>query len=100
LTINLHLYILYASEGVDLFNNKMEIIMNTAILTAVAQFTNLKADKNYKLSALVKLCEDYAFTLRFRYTNLCEGDFYDFLFSFSQAELANISSGKLTYNDL
>ena len=64
--------------------------MNTAILTAVAKFTELKSDKNYKLSALVKLCEDYAFSLRFRHTTLCEGDFYDFLFSLSQAELEAI----------
>ena len=74
--------------------------MNTAILTAVAKFTELKSDKNYKASALVKLCEDYAFSMRHRNITLCEADFYDFLFSFSQAELANISSGKLTYNDL
>ena len=74
--------------------------MNTAILTAVAQFTNLKADKNYKLSALVKLCEDHASRISYRNITLCEGDFYDFLFSFSEEELADISSGKLTYNDL
>ncbi len=74
--------------------------MNTAILEAVKQYTNLKAKKNYKLSALVKLCEDYVHRISYRNITLCEGDFYDFLFSFSLTELADISSGKLTYNDL
>lgn len=74
--------------------------MNTGLLEAVAQFTKLKSDKNYKLSALVKLCEDYAERLSYRHTTLCEGDFYDFLFSFTAIQLLDISSGKLTYNDL
>ena len=74
--------------------------MNTAILTAVAKFTELKSDKNYKASALVKLCEDYASRISYRNITLSEGCFYDFLFSCSPVELADISSGKVTYNDL
>lgn len=70
--------------------------MDTAILTAVAKFTALKSDKNYKLSALAKLCEDYAFSLRHRNITLCEADFYDFLFSFKPATLEDISFGKVT----
>jgi hypothetical protein len=73
--------------------------MDTAILTAVAKFAELKSDKNYKLSALVKLCEDYFSRISYRNITLCEGDFYNFLFCFSQTELADISVGKLTYND-
>jgi hypothetical protein len=70
--------------------------MNTAILTAVAKFTELKSDKNYKASALVKLCEDYASRISYRNITLCEADFYDFLFSFKPATLEDISSGKIT----
>ena len=70
--------------------------MNKAILTAVAKFAELKSDKNYKLSALVELCEDYAFSLRHRDITLCEADFYDFLFSLKPATLEDISSGKIT----
>ncbi len=73
--------------------------MDKAILTAVAQFTEFKSDKNYKLSALVKLCEDYAARISYRNINVCSGDFYDFLFCFSPAELEAISAGTQTYND-
>jgi hypothetical protein len=49
---------------------------------------------------LVKFCEDYASRISYRNITLSEGDFYDFLFSCSPLELADISSGKVTYNDL
>ena len=54
--------------------------MSKAILTAVAKFTELKPDKNYKLSALVILCEDYVAS---NADITSEDDFFDFLFSMS-----------------
>ena len=73
--------------------------MKNAILQAVAQFTELKSNKDYKLSALVKLCEDYAEGLKCKNTTLCGGEFYDFLFMFSPTELQAISAGTKTYKD-
>lgn len=72
--------------------------MNKAILEAVTQFTEFKfytSDKNYKLSAMVKLCEACAARASYNNTNMCSGDFYDFLFSFSDAELEAISDGRV-----
>ena len=73
--------------------------MDKAILEAVAEFTELKSDKNYKLSALVKLCEDYAARISYRNINLCSGDFYELFWLFSPEQLADISAGTKTYND-
>ena len=73
--------------------------MNKAIFKAVAQFTELKSDKNYKLSALVKLCEDYAATIRYRNPNVCESQFYELFWCFTPEQLADISAGAKTYND-
>ena len=73
--------------------------MNKAILEAVTQFTELKSERNYKLSALVKLCEDHALYVSYTNITLCNGDFYDFLFSFTAEQLFDISAGTKTYND-
>lgn len=73
--------------------------MNTAILTAVAKFTELKAAKNYKLSALIKLCEDYASCVSYRKPTVSSSDFYELFWLFSPEQLADISAGTKTYND-
>ena len=73
--------------------------MDKAILTAVAQFTELKSGKNYKLSALVKLCEDYAATIRYRNPNVCESEFYELFWCFTPEQLFDISAGTKTYNN-
>jgi hypothetical protein len=73
--------------------------MNKAILEAVAQFTEFKSDKNYKLSALVKLCEDYIARVRYRNPNVTESEFYELFWCFTPEQLADISAGTKTYND-
>lgn len=80
----------------------MEIIMNKAILKAVTQFVELKSDKNYKLSSLVKLCEDYIAAIHARYGrnhDISESEFYSLFGSFSAKQLEDISAGIKTYKD-
>lgn len=74
--------------------------MNKAILEAVAQFIEHESNQNYKLSALVKLCEDYIASVHYRNPDdVLESELYGVFTSLTAKQLEDISASIKTYKD-